>query len=118
MCALDWRAARGRWCPGGRCAGRDRLRIAGGPGGGRPSHYPDTPGHFWRKSGIFRVILSVLSTGLAPKVGKGYRHARMVPALLRETCGTWRWRFVPGREGFTTRHCPAVRWQENKGIYP
>ena len=58
---------RGAAGPGERCAGRARARLPGGPRD--LSHYPDTPGHFWRKSGIFRVILPVLSAGLAPKAG-------------------------------------------------
>jgi len=49
---------RGRWCPGERCGGRARARMSRAPARGSLSHHPDTPGHIWRKSGIFAVILS------------------------------------------------------------
>ena len=56
-----------------------RARMLRGPGRGSLSHDSDTPRHFWRQSGIFRVILPVLSMGLAPYVREGYHPARMIP---------------------------------------
>jgi hypothetical protein len=75
MRALGRCAAGADGARGGRSGGRG---CRAGPSRGRSSHYSDTPGHFWRKSGIFLVILSVLPRGLAPKVVEGCRQARMI----------------------------------------
>jgi len=45
--------ARVSGAPGGTAA-----RAPPGTGAGKSSHDSDTPGHLWRKSGIFAVILS------------------------------------------------------------
>src|SRR5215469_7085085 len=68
------------------------------PARGSLSHHSDTLRHFVRKSGIFRVILPVLSMGVAPYVREGYRPTRIISGLLEEGVGGLcrRRRAVPG----------------------